>query len=154
MLPAKLKILSLASQHESTRLVLPDRSHQEFPRGVVYNPSPLFPSNSQGIILPGSSQDAFIFSHPGFIYPQQDSSSAYIRIHCIHIINIHITYIASCISCNIILCLANILSEQDKNKRLSLTVSDAVLHGPLVKQPYAVAYSTSRFLKTVYGFSK
>ena len=55
------------------------------------------PCSSQGITFPGSSQDSFISSHPGFIYPQQDSSSAYMHIHHIHIINIDITYIASCI---------------------------------------------------------
>ena len=69
-------------------------SRQGFPRRLVYNPSSLFPSNSQGIILPGSSQEAFIFGHPGFTYPQQDNSSAYMRIH-LH--SYHITYIASCI---------------------------------------------------------
>ena len=58
---------------------------------------PALPDSNQGIILPGGSQDSFIFSHLGFICPLQDSSSAHMRIHHVHIINIDITYIASCI---------------------------------------------------------
>ena len=67
------------------------------PRLLVYSIQKILalPNSSQGFIFPGSSQDSFVSSPPGFIYPQQDSSSAYMRIHHIHIINIDVTYIAS-----------------------------------------------------------
>ena len=39
------------------------------------------PCSSQGFTFSDSSQDSIISGHPGSIYPQQDSLSAYMRIH-------------------------------------------------------------------------